>query len=163
MEKNEVIVKLLKDGGKKVNNLVVKNITITPQERYIRVALTLDKKIEGYVQNVETGVFEKGETNIIFVSLYSIVSVLKDNDVACIIAPQVLENPKALNIVLSRAKINIIQESISAGVEYVNPWSNNAEPTTFDHDAIINHIIDIEPSEYAISKIDKYAENLLGF
>lgn len=163
MKKNdEIISELLKNGGKKVSDCVVRNINITPQENYTRVSLTLDKEIDGYVANGD-GIFEKGKTNIVFVSLYTIVSILKNNDKTCIIANEVLENPKALNVILSRAKIALIQEEVSAGTEYVNPWATNPEPKPLENDAIINHLIDITPSEYALSKIDKYADSLLGF
>ena len=66
----EAVSTLLKNGAKRVEGVVINNITITPLEDYTRVALTLDKPVAGYVQG-EDGTYTRGETNVIFVSLFS--------------------------------------------------------------------------------------------
>lgn len=162
MEKKEVMQSLLKNGAELVKDLKVKNVTVTPQENYVRVALTLDKKVKGMVS--EDGVnYTEGETNVIFVSLYSITSILKDNDDAAFAVNHLIKNPDSMSVVLSRATIDIIQEQVVAGQEYKNPWSDSAEPVVFDHDTIINHIVDIKLSDFAVKKLDKLADSLLGF
>ena len=67
-----------------------------------------------------------------------------------------------MSIVLSRATLNIIQETVEAGTEYRNPWSDNAEATVFDHKTIITHVIEVNLSDFAIRKLDKLADSLLG-
>ena len=106
--------------------------------------------------------YEEGETNVIFVSLYSITSLLKDDDDAAFAANHLVEHPDAMSIVLSRASLNIIQETVEAGTEYKNPWSTNAEATVFDHKTIITHVTDVKLSEFAIRKLDRLADSLLG-
>lgn len=162
MERKEVIANLIKAGAEPVKNLKVKNVTVTPQESYIRVALTLDKPVKGMVSKDEGVTYEEGETNVIFVSLFSITSLLKDDDNVAFAVNHLVKNPDSMSIVLSRATIDILQEKVATGQEYKNPWSENAEATVFDHDTIINHITNIRLSDFAIRKMDKLADSLLG-
>lgn len=162
MEKKEVIAELLKNGGKSVKDLKVKNVTVTRCENYVRLGITLDKPVTGMVTKDNGVTYEEGETNIIFVSLYSITSLLKDDDNAAFAANHLVEHPDSMSIVLSRATLDIIQETVEAGAEYKNPWSNNAEATVFDHKTIITHVIDVTLSDFAIRKLDRLADSLLG-
>lgn len=162
MEKKEIIAELLKNGGKSVKDLKVKNVTVTRCENYVRLGITLDKSVMGMVTKDNGVTYEEGETNVIFVSLYSITSLLKDNDDAAFAANHLVEHPEAMSIVLSRASLNIIQEIVEAGTEYKNPWSTNAEATVFDHKTIITHVTDITLSDFAVRKLDRLADSLLG-
>lgn len=161
MDKKEIIANLLKNGGEKVENLKVKNITITPKDNYTRVSLTIDKPIKGIVAT-DNGSYEVGETNIVYSSLYAIVSLLKDDENVSFAANHINEHPDALSVILSRATVNVIIEPVTAGQEYVNPWSNSGNKTIFEHDTFIYHIIDIKLSDFAIRKADKLADSLLG-
>lgn len=162
MEKKEVIAELLKNGGKSVKDLKVKNVTVTRCENYVRLGITLDKPVTGMVTKDNGVTYEEGETNIIFVSLYSVTSLLKDDDNAAFAANTLVEHPDSMSVVLSRATIDIIQETVEAGAEYKNPWSNNAEATVFDHKTIITHVVNIVLSDFAIRKLDHLADRLLG-
>lgn len=162
MERKEIIAELLKNGGKSVKDLKVKNVTVTPCENYVRLGITLDKPVAGMVTKDNGATYEEGETNVIFVSLYSITSLLKDDDNAAFAANHLVQCPNSMSIILSRATLNIIQETVEAGTEYKNPWSDNAEATVFDHKTIITHVIDLTLSEFAIRKLDRLADALLG-
>lgn len=162
MEKKEIIAELLKNGGKSVKDLKVKNVTVTRCENYVRLSITLDKPVMGMVTKDNGVTYEEGETNVIFVSLYSITSLLKDNDDAAFAANHLVEHPEAMSIVLSRASLNIIQETVEAGTEYKNPWSTNAEATVFNHKTIITHVTDVTLSDFAVRKLDRLADSLLG-
>ena len=162
MEKKEIIAELLKNGGVSVKDLKVKNVTVTRCENYVRLGITLDKPVKGMVTKDNGVTYEEGETNVIFVSLYSITSLLKDDDNAAFAANHLVEHPDSMSIVLSRATLNIIQEFVKSGTEYKNPWSANAEATVFDHDTIITHVTDVTLSEFAIRKLDRLADSLLG-
>ena len=162
MERTEIIAELLKNGGKSVKDLKVKNVTVTRCENYVRLGITLDKPVTGMVTKDNGVTYEEGETNVIFVSLYSITSLLKDDDNAAFAANHLVEHPDSMSIVLSRATLNIIQETVEAGAEYKNPWSNNAEATIFDHKTIITHVTDVTLSDFAIRKLDRLADSLLG-
>lgn len=162
MEKKEIIAKLLNNGGKSIKDLKVKNVTVTRCENYVRLGITLDKPVTGMVTKDNGVTYEEGETNVIFVSLYSITSLLKDDDDAAFAANHLVEHPDSMSIVLSRATIDIIQETVEAGAEYKNPWSNNAEATVFDHKTVITHVVNVTLSDFAIRKLDRLADSLLG-
>ena len=162
MERKEIIAELLKNGGKSVKDLKVKNVTVTVCENYTRLGITLDKPVVGMVTKDNGATYEEGETNVIFVSLYSITSLLKDDDNAAFAANHLVAHPDSMSIVLSRATLNIIQETVEAGAEYKNPFVNNAEATVFDHKTIITHITDLTLSDFAIRKLDRLADSLLG-
>ena len=162
MEKKEIIAELLKNGGKSVKDLKVKNVTVTRCENYVRLGITLDKPVAGMVTKDNGVTYEEGETNVIFVSLYSITSLLKDDDNAAFAANHLVEHPDSMSIVLSRATLNIIQETVEAGTEYKNPWSTNAEATVFDHTPIITHVTDVILSDFPIRKLDSLENSLLG-
>lgn len=162
MEKKDVIAQLLKNGAKSIKDINVKNVTVSQQENYIRLGLTLDTEVDGYAS--QDGVnYEPAKTKVIFVSLYSVTSLLKDDDNAAFAVNHLVQHPDSMSVVLSRANISIIQEPVASGQEYKNPWSESGEATVFDHDTIINHVVDIKLSDFAIRKMDKLADNLLGF
>ena len=157
MEKKNVIESLIKAGAKSVKNLKVKNVNVVPQENYVRVSLSVDKPIRGFVAQ-EDGTYKEGESKVIFVSLFSIVAQLRDDENASFAVNHILSHPEAVT------QLNILQEDVAAGQEYKNPWSEkeDAVTTTFDHDTIINHIVDVKMNERAYKMLEKLADAMLG-
>lgn len=162
MTKEQVIKTLVANGAEQVKNLKVRNVNVSPQENYVRLGITLEKPVKGYVTDDEGATYHEGEVNTIFVSLYSVLSILKDDDDAAFAVNHLLKNPDSMAIILSRAVIDIVQEKVTAGQMYKNPWSDNADETTIQHDTIFNHITGIKLSNFAIRKLDKVADALLG-
>lgn len=163
MEKKNVIESLIKAGAKSVKNLKVKNVNVVPQENYVRVSLSVDKAIRGFVAQ-EDGTYKEGESKVIFVSLFSIVAQLRDDENASFAVNHILSHPEAITVLFSGATLNILQEDVAAGQEYTNHWSErkDAPTTTFEHDTIINHIIDVKMSERAYKLLEKLADSMLG-
>ena len=161
MDKKEVIASLLKNGGVAVKDVKVKNVNAVGMDTYVRVSLTLDKEVDGYRAN-EDGTYSLGKTNVIFVSLYSLTSVLKDNEHTAFAVNHILENVKAIGVLLSGATISIIQEPVKEGTDYVNPWSNKGESVKIEHDSIFNHVIDINLSQMGMTMIGRLADSLMG-
>ena len=143
-----------------VKDLVVRNINVTECETYDRVSITLDKPVKAMVAQ-EDGSYVEGESNIIFIGNYSIVGALKENEDVAFAGNHLIKHPKALNVVLSGAKINIIQEAVTAGQEYTNPFSNNAAPTVVQHDSFYNHPFNIRLSAFGLKMLEKLAEKML--
>lgn len=161
-EKKEIIAELLKSGGVSTKNLKVRNVTVTPQENYVRLGISLDKNVKGMVTEDNGITYEEGETNVIFVSLYSVTSLLKDDDNVAFAINHLIKNPDSMSVILSRATIDVIQEVVEQGEEYKNPWSETAEPVVMEHKTVITHITDIKLSDFAIKRVDKLADTLLG-
>lgn len=162
MEKNEVIKYLIDKKSNQVNGLTIKNVTVTKKDDYTQVALTLKEEVEGYISKDKGVTYEKGKTNIIFTSTFALAAILKDDDDAAFAANKLIENPDMLTVILSRAKINIIQEPVMAKEAYVNPWSSDDEATVFGHDTIINHIVELKLTDKVVAKLDRLADAILG-
>lgn len=161
MDTKKVISQLMaSETNNVVKDLVVRNINVTECETYNRVAITLDKPVKAMVAQ-EDGSYVEGESNIIFVGNYSIVGALRENEDVAFAGNHLIIHPKALNVVLSDAKINIIQEAVSAGQEYTNPFSNNTAPTVVQHDSFYNHVFNIRLSAFGLKMLDKLAEKMM--
>lgn len=162
MKNEEIIAQLIKEGAKEVKNVTVKNVTVTPMNEYVRLGLTLDKEVDGYKAE-DDGTYTLSKVKVIFVSAFTIAALLKEDDDAAFAANHLLKHPDALAMIMSRAQINILQQYVKEGEEYKNPWSDNADSTTFDHDTIINHIIGIKLSDFGVKRLDRLADMMLGF
>ena len=163
MEVKEVVRALLASGAKKVTDVKVTNVTVKALDTYVRVALTLDKKVEGYVLNETDGTYSTGEVKVIFVSLYSLLSMLKQDEETAFAANHVANHPETIALILSGARIDIIQQPVVAGEEYRNPWSDrdDVEATVFEHDTILNHVVSIEVSKFGEKALDKLMDKML--
>lgn len=158
----EIVKNLIANGAKMIKNVVIDNVNTTNMGEYQRVSLTLGTKIDGYIADPNDSTkYELGQTNVIFSSAFAIAAQLKDNEDSAFAANYIVSHTKALQQLLSKAKITVIQQHIAAGDEYVNPWSDNAAPTTFDHDVIINHITDIVLGKQGLKALDKISDKLL--
>ena len=161
MDKKQIIEQLLKQGSKVVKGVSIKNVTVTPMENYVRLGLSLNKNVEGY-QAQDDGTYKLTEVKVIFVSLFSIAANLRDNEDVSFAVNHILKNPVSTEVILNGATVNIIQQHVKAGKEYVNPWSEDPTPTTIEHDCIINHVVDINLSKRASAIIDKLAMVMVG-
>ena len=162
MKNEEIVAQLIKEGAKEIKNVTVKNVTVTPMNEYVRLGLTLDKEVDGYKAE-EDGTYTPSKVKVIFVSAFTIAALLKEDDDAAFAANHLLKHPDALAMIMSRAQINILQQSVKAGEEYKNPFSDNADVTAFDHDVIINHITEIKLSDFGMKRLDRLADMMLGF
>ena len=161
----DAIKNLLLNGAKKLTNIRIKNVNFSEKDNYTMVSFTLSNPIRGYVSNDNGNSYEEGMTNTIFTSLYAIVGALKEDDELSWMANALLENPKALNLIFNGSTIDIIQQDISAGEEFVNPFSTRTNPDVqvYDHNLIINHIIKFKLSKVGLRMADKLADKLFGF
>lgn len=160
----QIIKSLIASGCKRINSIRIKNVNCTEKDNYTMVSFTLSSPIPGYPVNQETGAYEFGLTNILYTSLYSIVGAMKENEDLGWMANTLVENPAALNLILNGATVDIIQQEVSAGEEIVNPFSQRgSEPTVYDHDVIINHVIDFKLSKVGQKMSDRLADKLFGF
>lgn len=163
MTNKEIAEQLVKNGCTLVKGITVKNVTVTVMETYTRLGLTIDKEIDGYISKDDGATYEPAKVSTVFVSAYSIGSLMKDKDDTAFAANHLMENPAGLAIILSRAKISVVQQKVKEGESYKNPFSETAEAVTFDHDTIINYVTSIELSEFGLKKLDKLADKMLGF
>ena len=157
----EVVRTLLKNGAKRIDNAVVKTVSVNRQENYDRVALTLAKPVRAYVQT-EAGDYEEGETRVIFVSSFSLGAILADNEDTAFAKRKLMQKPQLLELVLSYAKIDVLQEKVEANTDYINPFSSSTTGKLIEHDTYINHVVCIELGKRGLKAIDKMFDKLLS-
>lgn len=160
-----VIRKLIADGAKRLNSCRIKNVNVAEMDNYTRVSFTLSNPVIGYVSNDNGITYQKGETNVIFVSLYAIVAAIKEDDELSWMANRLLEKPDILNLLLNGSCIDILQQEVPANTEFANPFSNKITPDVqmYDHDIIVNHVIGFKLGKVGQKMADKLADKMLGF
>lgn len=158
----EVVRTLLKNGAKRIDNAVIKTVSVNRQENYDRVALTLAKPVKGYIAD-EEGNYSEGETRTIFVSSFSLGAILSDNEDTAFAKRKLMQKPQLLELVLSYAKIDVLQEKIEANTDYINPFSSSTTGRMIEHDTYINHVVGIELGKRGLKAIDKMFDKLLDF
>lgn len=153
-----IISKLIAGGAKRYNNIEIKNVNVLEQSNYVRVSLTIVPNVPAYINE------ELTESNVIFTSLFALVAVLKNNEETSWMANHVLEHYNILPLILNNARINILQRHYDAGDEVPNPFSTReSEPKVYDHNIIVNDIIDITLCKRGEKMVDKLADKILGF
>lgn len=161
----EIVKALMLSGEcKRFVGLRVKNVNDKEMDNYHRISFTLDRNIPGYVPD-EYGEYNKGLTSVAFSSTYAIAGLLRESEDTTWLGNQVVEKPQILGLILSGAKIDIVQQTIPAHTDYVNPFTSkiDPEPVQFDNDTIINHIVSIELGKTGQKMADMLAIKLMGF
>lgn len=159
----DICNQIVAEGGTRIRGIKVRSCKITEQDNYTMISLTLEKKVKGYRADETTGIFEEGDTNVIFTSSYSLASVLKNNEELAFCANSLVENPRGFEVVMSGATIDVIQQPVAADELYKNPFSSSTtEGVALGHDTIINHIVEIKPSSRALAVLDRLALAMLG-
>lgn len=156
---------LVAGGCKRINGIKIKNLNATEKEDYVMVSLTLNNPIRGFISEDGGVTYKEGETKVLFTSLYAIVGALKENEDLAWMANALIQHHNALNLVLNGATIDIIQQDVPAGVMYRNPFTTNpnANETSFDHDIIINYVVNITLGKTGEKMADKLADKMFGF
>ena len=130
-------------------------------DNYTRVSFTLREPIKAYVNNVDEDKYELGKSNVIFNSAYAFAGVLKENEDLAFTANDTVINPKLTGLLTIGGTIDIIQQEIPEGQEYINIFSSDPEPMVFDHDVIINHIVGFKPGKTGLKFVDRYMDKLM--
>lgn len=159
------IKKLIAAGCKRINSVRIKNVNFTEKDNYTMISFTLSTPIRGFVSNDNGVTYQEGMTNTLFTSLYAIVGALKEDDELGWMANALLDNPQALNLIFNGGSIDILQQEIVAGEQFINPFStrNNAAVQVYDHDVIINHIIGFKLGKTGEKMAARFADKLMGF
>ena len=148
----------------KANNVVtttVRNINVKDMTTWQRVSITLNTPVKGYIAD-DDGNYSEGEVNVIFVSSFSVVAAFRNNPKTAFAGNYIAEHPNCLQVLFSGAKIETVQEAVSEGKEYSNPWSNNPTPVPVEHDSYYNHITDIiELSDVSVELLKELARMIM--
>lgn len=160
-----IIKKLIASGCKRINSVRIKNVNFTEKDNYTMISFTLATAIRGFVSKDGGATYEEGQTNTVFTSLYAIVGAMKEDEELGWMANALLENPQALNLIFNGSTVDILQQEVSAGEEFRNPFSTreDVEPQVYDHNLIINHILGFKLGKVGMKMADRLADKLMGF
>lgn len=142
---DDIVDELVRRENVKVyKNVHVINATITEKPNYFMISLTLDRKIRAMRAEGLDGGFVETEHNVIFSSNFALGGVVKHNRKINWLANDLVKNADAFKLIVINSTITIANEAVSAGEEYVNPFSTNGSSTIMTNDTFVNHIIDIQ-------------------
>ena len=157
---NDAVASLRKAGATSETVTIV-NVTVTDLKTWTRIALTLNREVDGPVCDSE-GNWSMGKTRVVFVSLYSILNLLKNTNETLAITNHIANNPTSLQIILSGAKGELLQQEVKANETYINAFTNEEVEHDSDHDSLFNHLVSIEFTDKALRAIEKIEDKLLG-
>lgn len=157
----EAVASLRKAGAKAEKGLIIKNVTVTDCDSWTRIALTLNREVAGPVSD-EEGNWAMGTTNVVFLSLYSVIGVLKNTDDTIAVASYIASHPTALQVILNGATVEILQQEVKANATYVNAFTGQETEHEADHDSLFNHLVSIEFTDRSRRAIEKIEDKLLG-
>lgn len=154
-------VKYLQKKYGRIITRTVKNFNFEILDNYTRISFTLREPVKAYVLNVESDEYEIGKSNVVFNSAYAFAGVLKENEDLAFTANDTIVNPKLTGLLTIGGTIDIIQQEVLEGEEYINIFSSDPEPIVFDHDVIINHIVGFKPGKTGLKFVDRYMDKLM--
>lgn len=164
-----IIKAIIMAGGNKISNLVVKNVNCGEKFAsdggvFTNFSLSVDKSIPAFVTDEATGVRGEGKLPIVYVSDYALAGTLREDINLAWLGSYFIEHPQSAKLILSGATIDIVQQRVPAGEAYINPFTTktNPEPTFFEEDKIINHVIGIRLSKVGENWSNKAAEMILN-
>lgn len=160
-----IIKKIVADGGKVLKGIGIKNVNFTEKDNYTMISFTLTKAIDGFVSEDDGVTYSKGKTQTLFTSLYAITGALKEDPELGWMANTLLDKPQALNMILNGAEIEVLQQEVEAGEEYSNPFTTrtDGEAQVYDHDWMANNVIRFKLGKTGQKWADRLGDRLLGF
>ena len=161
MIKFDDAVAALRKSGAKSETVTICNVTVTDLKSWTRITLTLNHEVDGPVCD-QDGNWSIGKTRIISMSLYSILDLFKNTNETLAIASHVASYPTSLQIILSGAKGELLQQYVKANETYINTFTGEETDYESDHDSIFNHLVSITFSDKGLRAIEKIEDKLLG-
>ena len=157
---NDAVASLRKAGATS-ETVTICNVTVTDCKNWTRIALTLNREVDGAVCD-EDGNWSMGKTRVVFVSLYSILGLLKNTNDTMAITGHIVDNPTSLQIILNGAEVEILQQEVKANETYINVFTGEETYHDCDHDSLFNHLVSIELSDKGHRAVEKIEDKLLG-
>ena len=152
-DRDEIIKELISSGtAKRINGLTVRNVDAKEFDTHALLTFVVKEYVIGDVRTEETDAFGQpvvalGKSHNVQTSSYAVAGVMKDSPKMAVFAADVISNPNVANMLFAGAKIDVIMQFVAAGEEYTNPFASNAEPTTFERDKMIHHVVRLELGE----------------
>ena len=158
-----IVAKISKlNGVEKYRGLRVKNVIVNlDDEDYDRITLVVNQNVRGNVREGDT--YTVGETANVYISSFALAAVLKQDENTAMLGNYVVRNPKVAENLLSGATINILQQQIKAGEEYVNPFSTRTDtvPYVREWDWFANYLTGIKLGVMGNKIVDRLIDRIV--
>lgn len=153
------------DGCKSVKGLIkkieVQGVTTSEDGYdYYPVVITLREGVPAYLPDND-GKYVLTTGTIIYTTLDVIASILRENEDAAYVTNNLVKNPDTIEMVLTHASVDIIQQDVPANREFINPFSSNRKPRSYDHNVISNFITNFTISAKGLKLIEKLEDKML--
>lgn len=152
--REDIIKELIASGKcKLLKGLTVKNVVATQFDTHALLTFVIKEVVIGDVRDKEEvdafgqPIVRLGKTHNVQTSSYAVSGVMKDTPKTAVFATKVVDSPDFANLLFAGGKVDVLMQYVKAGEEYVNPFASNAEPTTFDRDKMIHHVVKVELGE----------------
>ena len=157
---NDAVASLRKAGSKS-ETVTICNVTVTDRKNWTKITFTLNREVDGPVCD-QDGNWSFGKTRVVSVSLFSILDLFKNTKDTLAITSHVANHPNALQVILSGATGELLQQKVNANETYINVFTGEETEYESDHDSIFNHLVSIELTDKGKSAIEKIEDKLLG-
>lgn len=169
---NEIVNDERKNGAVEVSGITVKNASVNNNEknnenRY--VVLTLDKEIDVYRKDKDTGDYVKGKHTSVVVSIYSVLAMIGENEDTAALRNYLAkeEHQDALEMLLNHANISLLLVDVHPAAEgdeavtYNNPFSRNPKPFVVQHDDTLAYMVSLNLSQKGKQRAEKIEDKIL--
>ncbi|MBO5142991.1 MAG: sel1 repeat family protein [Clostridia bacterium] len=159
------IKQLINNGAKLIKNCKVKNVAYSNNDGKIIVKFVLTEPIRDYVLCADGVNYKIGKTDIIYSSIYAVFEILLEDDTLGWLGNVILENPSVLNEVFQDAIVDVLQQEVFKGEEYINPFIENYKQKTIisDRNFIVNHCVKFYLSEAGEKVADDIMNVIFGY
>lgn len=155
----QAIAYLVANGATLHKARKVRGVTVSPGDTRTLVTIRVDKPVPGYVQD-ENDNYVAGDTDKVFVTLWDVLHLFRENDDLAMIGNAIARNPRSLEVLLAGATLNVVQEQITAGDVTLNPYTGE-ERQASEHDTVYSHIDALKLSDRGMKCVDKLIDHLL--
>lgn len=142
--------KIVADGnGKIFNNLKIINCNITcmsaVNEQLIPVySFTVDRPVLD-TEKQEDGTYRIVARKVINnISAINVGYALKKDDITALYAEKAMKEPEVFKKLVIGAKLDIVQEYVIQGQDYINPFGNTEKISDVKHDDLYNTVLNIK-------------------
>ena len=150
---------LISNGARYFKNCKIANATYSNDV----VSLTLGTPINGYASTTN-GIRESvGETNTLYMPLSYIRQAFINDKNWDWLGNTIFLYPFILSRILKGATTDILQQYISKGEEYNNPFKDNNNPQIYEQDIIVSHCVKIKLTKDGEDAANKVADLMMGF
>lgn len=152
--REDIIRELIASGNaKRVNNLTVRNVVAHEYDTHTLLTFVVKENVIGDTRDANDvdaygmPVVKLGLTHNVQTSSFAVSGIMKDSPKLAIFAADVVDNPQMANMLFAGARIDVLMQFVAAGEEYTNPFATNAQPTVFERDKMIHHVVALSMGE----------------